>query len=476
MLFNSWEFLVFLAATLFLYYLPPLRRFQLPLLIAASFVFYGFHAPWLLLLLVVSITLNAVASYQVYFDAPERARLWSVLGVVLNLAILAFFKYSGLLYTTLTGGQGSSDGLGHFLTTIPLPIGISFFTFQGISLVLDTARMRREGGTTLAVSRNFMQHWVDIAFFKAFFPQLISGPITKAKEFIPQISPKAFKDVDWGAAFSALVLGYFLKMVVADNLNAQTYYIQFPYFEAKSSLTLLALLLGYSCQIFADFAGYSTIAIGVALLFGYRLPLNFNYPYISRSFSEFWRRWHISLSSWLRDYLYIPLGGNRRGAAWTYFNLMTVMVLGGLWHGAAWSYAIWGLWHGLALSIERFLERHGLSGAQRWMEAPKALFVFAYVTLGWLLFKLPDFRHVLAYLRAMAHNMHMPHDYGILLAVALYSSLVGLLHVLYLLRPWLADARRAPFTRPATTLAFGFLLFLIFRNSGDSGAFIYFQF
>lgn len=179
----------------------------------------------------------------------------------------------------------------------------------------------------IIIARTMLKHAEMVLFFKAFFPQLVSGPIVKAHDFLPQIKPKMFKAVRWEYCFRKLILGYFLKMVIADNLKDHTFTIAYPYFENMSSLTLVVLLFGYSIQIFADFAGYSLIASGLASLLGYQFPINFNFPYVSSSFSDFWRRWHISLSSFLRDYLYIPLGGNRHGVTRTYLNLLLTYII-----------------------------------------------------------------------------------------------------------------------------------------------------
>jgi alginate O-acetyltransferase complex protein AlgI len=445
------------------------------MLIGASFFFYGFGNPKLLLLLVASITLNALASYMI-LEGRGRKLSWAVFGVGLNLAILLVFKYSGMLVKTFFGVNPRPGGFLDLLISIPLPIGISFFTFQGISLIVDSYQGRN--GASEKSGRGFLAHWIEIAHFKAFFPQLVSGPITKAHEFLPQITAKALRDVNWELAFRQLVLGYFLKTVVADNLSQLTYWISYPAFLNFSSVTLLGLLFGYSIQIFADFAGYSLIAMGVATLFGYRLPLNFNYPYISQTFSEFWTRWHISLSSWLKQYLYFPLGGNRQGAGRTYANLMIVMVLGGLWHGAAWSYAVWGAWHGLALAIERWVQhRFPKNEGNEGFSVLRASFVFGYVTFGWLLFKLTTFGEAVQYASAVVHNTHLKTDVSLLAAIALYSSPVLAYHVRYLVvtyRPtWLAPGRLEAFTLP---LSYGALLFLDLLNRGPAEAFIYFQF
>lgn len=302
MLFNSYSFLVLLGITLVLYYLPPLRKAQVGILLAASVLFYGYTQPELVLLLVFSISINAVAGYLLENPAVGRRRLITVLGVAANLSVLLFFKYGTLFVRTL-GLTGDESSLATKLLHIPLPLGISFFTFQGISLMVDTFRTP---GQHPGLVRSFWTYWLNIAFFKAFFPQLVSDPIVKAHDFLPQIGPKSLAGLAVAPAFKNLVAGYFLKMVVADNLKDQTAWLAYPYFTEVSSVTLVALLFGYSFQILSDFAGYSLIALGLGQLFGYQLPVNFNFPYIASSFSEFWTRWHMSLSSFLREYLYIP--------------------------------------------------------------------------------------------------------------------------------------------------------------------------
>jgi alginate O-acetyltransferase complex protein AlgI len=473
MLFNSLEFLILLTAAFFLYYLPPLRAWQVPMLLASSLVFYGWNHPSLTLLLLLSIAINAVSSHRVCFG-PSGARLfWAALGAGVNLAILIFFKYSGMLYRTFSDAEPASGSIGSFLIHLPLPIGISFFTFQGISLIIDTYRGSRGGDAAFRLEPSFRRHLLIISFFKAFFPQLISGPIVKAKEFLPQIRDKSFRDIDWNLCGRKLILGFFLKSVIADQLKDQTFWITPSYFQNCSSLTLVALLFGYSIQIFSDFAGYSLIAIGIAGLFGYELPENFNWPYLSRSFSEFWTRWHISLSSWLRQYLYIPLGGNRKGGFRTYLNLFIVMFLGGLWHGAAWSYAIWGTWHGLLLAIERLLGKNEVQdGAHPVAVLLRIMLVFTLVTLGWLLFRLPEFSEALLFLRCLLTNGGKAHSMMILYAVTVFSLPVVLLHLAALYR----DRRGRAFPAWLDTLAYAMMLFFIFTNSGEPGEFIYFQF
>jgi alginate O-acetyltransferase complex protein AlgI len=348
--------------------------------------------------LVLSIGLNAIISYLLFYGNRKFTTIYITCGVILNLGILAFFKYAGLILGTFTPIAFQNEPLVKVLMHLPLPIGISFFTFEGISLVVDAYRKRDE--PTQWGNRNFFKYFLNSSLFISFFPHLIAGPILKANQFIPQIQEKSFSAINWEKAFKSLVIGYFLKMVIADNLKEQTLFLSVP-FDGLHPIDLLSMLFGYSIQIFADFAGYSLIAIGLAELLGYQLIQNFNFPYLSQSFSEFWQRWHISLSTWLKEYLYIPLGGNRKGNLRTYFNLFMVMFLGGLWHGAAWSYAIWGTVHGFALMGERFLGNYIHLPKNKLFSLFKIVLVFTVVTFAWLFFKLPNIADVAAFYKAL---------------------------------------------------------------------------
>jgi alginate O-acetyltransferase complex protein AlgI len=270
-------------------------------------------------------------------------------------------------------------------------------------------------------------------------------------------------------------------MVIADNLNVITGEMLVPAYH--SSATLILLLFAYSIQIFADFAGYSLIALGLAGLYGYTLIENFNFPYISKSFSEFWTRWHISLSTFLKEYLYFPLGGNRKGKIRTYFNLLIVMVLGGIWHGAAWSYAVWGLFHGLALSIERLIldliERKTKRKAQPGIVKSilNTSLVFSMVSLGWLLFKFPDFKGVLEYVQAILNHFNFYPVVNLALAIPIlfYTLPVVLYHLVYLF--FNKEKNIHPlFIGWLKPLSYSIMLFFIMTASGNPGTFIYFQF
>ncbi len=491
MLFTSFPFLILFLATFIIYYIPTLRKLQVIVLVCSSLIFYSWDSPSLLILLLLSIGINSLISYQVAFVDRPKQILWASTGVVINLAILMLFKYGALLTNLFINSFADTDRPGTGLVTIllhlPLPIGISFYTFEGISLLIDIRRGQDRQQSSF-VDVRLSQHLLKSSLFIAFFPHLIAGPILKASNFYPQIKPKYLKEIDWNLVFRALTIGYFLKMVVADNLKDYTFWIAFPYYQTLSTLTGMVLLFGYSIQIFADFAGYSLIAIGLGLALGYELPQNFNFPYLSRSITEFWTRWHISLSSWLRDYLYISLGGNRKGKIRTYANLMIVMLLGGLWHGAAWSYAVWGGFHGTALVLERFfknnIEVKLPSERNQWHQGAlnilSTLAVFCFVSLGWLLFKLSNFSQAIDFLVTMTKNVRLPINYIYIELVLLFSLPVICYHLLSLKQT--SDIFKNYISKHQglwnifENTALGIMLALTVLNSGNSKEFIYFQF
>jgi alginate O-acetyltransferase complex protein AlgI len=302
----------------------------------------------------------------------------------------------------------------------------------------------------------------------------VSGPITRAENFMPQIRPKYIADVDPVAAAKWIVSGLFFKLYVANNLNTMTAYLDYPLYQTLNPLERWMLLALYSYQIYADFFGYTAIALGLALLFGYRLPINFNRPYASHSFAEFWQRWHMSLSNWLKTYLYIPLGGNRHGRARTYLNLIIVMGLGGLWHGAGLGYLMWGLLHGVLLAIERpllpTLER--LSRV-RWLwpgfDVFRQLFVFTCATFAWTFFKLPNFEHAMDF----ACGLFVNHSVGA--STHIYRSL-ALIYTAPALLQHLEWRRLEPYTAGLQPYLYGAMAVLAFSEAGPDTAFIYFQF
>ena len=510
MLFNSWSFLVLLVATFALYYAPWSRgrhgkAWQITLALVASVIFYGWEDPKLIGLLAISCVGNSIATGRIiqHKVAGDEAKVmhWTRLAVIMNLALLGIFKYLPFMI-----------GMVPFLPpnwveavkAIPLPIGISFYTFHGISMIVDVARgeVTREGGALVSggsKSGRFAKGVRDIGFYLLFFPQLVAGPIVKAKEFWPQIAAKRIEDIPWKLVIRALITGYFLKIFVADNLSEQTVSLTLgpDSLAATGPINLLSLLYCYTFQIFADFAGYSLIAIGLAAMFGYRFPVNFNFPYLSTSITEFWKRWHMSLSGWLRDYLYIPLGGNRKGAGRTYLNLFLVMFLGGLWHGAEWKFALWGTLHGLCLAYERLISRRG-AGTQRGRELsgtelhknkknpPLRLcatarviiswcITFHLVTVLWLKFLFPDMGIFVAFFKGVFSGrtgFSGPPIFSLLF----YGTPV----VLYHAWGWLKEHRERLSSRLELSslepILHGVMIFLILTNPGAPRGFIYFQF
>jgi alginate O-acetyltransferase complex protein AlgI len=530
-LFNSWSFLALLGVTFALYYAPWSRgrhgkAWQVTLALVASVIFYGWEDPKLIGLLAVSCVGNSIATGRIILHKvagdEAKVRQWTRRAVIMNLSLLAIFKYAGFLASLLPDFL-ASESLKLWLASIPLPIGISFYTFHGISMIVDVARgeVTREGdalvskGVTGGRSGRFAKGVRDIGFYLLFFPQLVAGPIVKAKEFWPQIAAKRIETIPWKHVIRALITGYFLKIFVADNLSEQTAFLTQggENLAGGSPLNLVPLLYCYTLQIFADFAGYSLIAIGLAAMFGYRFPVNFNFPYLSTSITEFWKRWHMSLSGWLRDYLYIPLGGNRRGAGRTYVNLFLVMFLGGLWHGAEWKFALWGSLHGLALAVERLLSRkrklkvdgcklqvdeesseahfsnkqHATCNHQQTtfsIQNPtfkiavigvKWLITFHIVTALWLTFLMPDMASIAAFFKGVFSGktgFSGPPIFSLLF----YGTAV----VLYHAWGWLKEHRghfASHLARsPLEPVLHGVMLFLILTNPGAPRGFIYFQF
>jgi alginate O-acetyltransferase complex protein AlgI len=513
MLFNSWEFLILLLITLPLYYLPVFggarRVWQVSLLLVASAVFYAWEEPRLLILLFASCLFNAVAVERILFwkkvgriePSPpcQRAKRWLFWTVALNLGFLAFFKYAGFL-AGLFPETPATEALKHWVSGIPLPVGISFYTFQGISMVVDVWRDDISEQTRQRLSGRGKGRFGsihDTSFYIAFFPQLVAGPIVKAHEFIDQIGSKMFRDIDWLTVRRGLILGYFLKVFVADNMSESTVMLSTGFdLEGGGPINLMSLLYGYSLQIFADFAGYSLIAIGLGALFGYKLPPNFHFPYLSTSITEFWRRWHLSLSSWLRDYLYIPLGGNRKGTGRTYFNLFLVMFLGGLWHGAAWKFAIWGSLHGLFLAAERLVaRRQGSDVKSQGSESENQqstinnrhssikiatsvfrwLLTFHLVTALWLTFMMPDMESIVSFFKGVA-KANFKFSGPPIFSLAFYGSAVVLYHAWGWLREHRETFALKLLRSPIEPLVQAIMIFLVVTNPGAPRGFIYFQF
>jgi alginate O-acetyltransferase complex protein AlgI len=358
----------------------PHPRAWRPFILVASYVFYGWVDWRWVFLLIGSSLVNTVAAQVIARSPSPRTRKQAlIVAVAFDLGLLCTFKYLGFFVSQMNDAL-DSIGLGSPLPLVQiiLPIGISFFTFQAISYVVDVYR-----GETKARSLG------DVAILQAFFPHLIAGPIVRANELLPQLrTPRDPRQVLAGPGLFLIVGGVIKKTVVADELARNLVDPVFNDPKAHSGLEALMAIYGFAAQIYCDFSGYTDMAIGLALLIGFQLPQNFNSPYLARSLQDFWRRWHMTLSRWLRDYLYIPLGGNRGGPRKTYRNLMLTMLLGGLWHGAAWTFLIWGGIHGSAMSVERWWrERFPRFHMPAWLAW---LITFHVVCLAWIFFRAPD--------------------------------------------------------------------------------------
>jgi D-alanyl-lipoteichoic acid acyltransferase DltB (MBOAT superfamily) len=378
------------------------------LLLCASLFFYGFWSWKFALMLLGSALVNHAAALRMQgLDAEDektertRRRLLGWI-VAFNLCLLGFFKYTGFIFADtifpilrqicIAIGPNAVTWLVHMqeavfplIDHVVLPVGISFFTFQALSYVVDVYRRQIAPGRS----------WIDFANYLAFFPQLVAGPIVRARDLLPQmeIMPDRQTPIDTGRAMFLIMGGLFKKTVVANWLAARLADPVFEWPEIYSGPDILIAVYGYAFQIYCDFSAYSDIAIGTALLLGFHFPINFNAPYFSTTLQDFWRRWHISLSSWLRDYLYIPLGGSRRGNARTYANLFTTFLLGGLWHGAAWTFILWGAFHGLYLSLERMVRGwfgippKGAKPASWPVALLGRIWIFHVVCFSWILFR-----------------------------------------------------------------------------------------
>ena len=467
MLFHSINFFHLFVITFIGYWAIKQHRLRKLWLLAASLGFYGTWNPWLMFVIVFSAAFDFVIAQKIeQAGTTAHRRLLLIVSVCISLGILAFFKYTNFL---LDNAFSVLNLFGfdarHPAFTIVLPLGISFYTFETISYVIDVYRGR------LRAQRNFF----DYALFIMFFPHLIAGPIVRPRHFLRQV-PK-LKRFNWNRlelGARLFILGLVKKAVIADHMAI----LVDPVFAAPggySSSALWIAVLCYATQIYCDFSGYSDMAVGTAHAFGFKLPANFNMPYAASNITEFWHRWHISLSTWLRDYLYKPLGGNRFGTAATYRNLMLTMMLGGLWHGAGWNFFLWGTYHGLLLSAHRAFAR-GTSSANGFLKLPAIALTFFCVCLGWVLFRAQTIGQSLTILqRMMTPSAGQTFD-DVSLAVALSAWLAVVLgHWTTSYLDWPVLFRRMPAPVMATGIAAVFLLAQILMPQ-KGAAFIYFQF
>lgn len=381
--FAQAEFVIFLCVVLSVTWSlrAAVRRSPGPanlFLLLASYYFYAYWDYRFCGLLLISTLVDYLAARLIASStSATRRKAWLAFSLMTNLGMLGFFKYFNFFIESATP-LAQSIGMNPSTLVIILPVGISFFTFQTLSYTIDVYRRR------LTASQNLL----DFALYVAFFPQLVAGPIVRATNLLPQFSNVTrFSRRRFYGGFQQLLRGAVKKVLIADRL-AETVDVVFADVGSYGSLTVWIAVIGYAGQIYYDFSGYSDMAIGVAKMLGFRFPVNFRHPYLAKSMADFWHRWHITLSTWLRDYLYIPLGGSR-GTKWqTNRNLLITMTLGGLWHGAASTFLLWGIWHGLALVIERnevlMRIRNRLAAPAKWLT------VMLAVLMGWVLFRSPD--------------------------------------------------------------------------------------
>jgi len=494
MVFNSYTFMVFFGIMLFLHNLPLPWKVKKINLLLASYIFYAAWNPPFILLLWLATIVDYFVGRALYTEPNKHKRkLLLVLSLCGNLGMLCFFKYGGFLlenFTTLVNAMGINYQPAK--PNIILPAGISFYTFTTLCYTIDMYKKRSEP----------VKSFLDFSLFVTFFPHLVAGPIVRPPQLVPQFeSPRTANKKQLMQGLLLITLGLFMKVVLADSMLAEPANTVFNSKEVLNGLDAWMGVLAFSGQIFFDFAGYSTCAIGVAACLGFVLPENFLYPYAATGFSDFWRRWHITLSAWLRDYLYIPLGGNRHGTFKTYINLMITMLLGGLWHGANWTFVVWGALHGFYLMAEKFIQDLKLKVqlqpnvmnnspiALRGIAAPRflktlpssnfiyALFTFFLVNVTWVFFRAPDFTSAWRMLAAMfgaAHN-------GAVLLSNLSMLKVTIIIICMLGTHWymrnrrlLGVAEKLPWW--VLGLIWSAMLVLLILSQESSSSFIYFQF
>ena len=476
LIFNSGLFLFIFVAFLALYLL--LRRtttLRILYVVAFSLFFYYKSSGIYFLLLVFAAVSDYLIAHSIARTKDVRTKKrWVAASVVINLGMLGYFKYTNFFVEIANSivGAGFLD-----FQNIFLPVGISFFVFQSMSYTIDVYR-----GAIKPLDR-----WIDYIFYLSFFPQLVAGPIVRAKDFIPQIrKPMEVTQRMFGMAIGLIIIGLIKKAIISDYISLNFVDRIFDEPGLYSGFECLMGIYGYALQIYCDFSGYSDMAIGIALLLGFRFPKNFNAPYKSATITEFWRRWHISLSSWLRDYLYISLGGNRKGKVRTYLNLLLTMVLGGLWHGAAVRFVLWGALHGVALAVHKMW-----MAIVPWAKAkgddmnPVTRIIgwfitFNIVCLGWLLFRAEDMQTVHLMIYQIAHNFNVA---IIPQVVEGYKAVMGLIVLGYVMHfipqrideDMMAKVGSASFWWQVAMLAVTAWCVMQVKSS-DIQPFIYFQF
>ncbi len=471
MLFNSLSFVVFMVVVLALYY----TKFfgwtnKKRMLLLASYVFYGMWNPPLVILLWISTMVDWTAGNKLLVEENQQKRkLWLLLSMFVNLGFLAFFKYGDfLLENFIALANAAGFEYQPYQMDIILPMGISFYTFQTMSYTIDMYYKK------IKPARTFL----DFALYVTFFPQLVAGPIVRAKDLITQFyEPKkaTAKQFIWGLFL--LTLGLFQKVVLADTLLSGTADAVFKPGQVLNFWDAWSGTLAFSGQIFFDFAGYSTCAIGIALMLGIILPDNFKYPYASLGFSDLWDRWHISLSSWLRDYLYIPLGGNRHGITRMYAALMIKMLLGGLWHGAAWTFMVWGGLHGTYLILEKLQKQYLPFKITAWNGMFLAFTTFTCVNITWVFFRAREFDTAWNMIQSM---LYLNPDGTKVLQTFDIIKVLTLIAVLFICHWFMRNTSVKEVSKKISpsilAVLWAIMFFFIVIAQGSGEQFIYFQF
>lgn len=478
MLFNSFTFLFFFTAVYTLYLLLSRKvTLQNILLLIASYIFYGYwNWRFLILIWISTITDYSVGRLIGRTDDSSPAgkyqrKIYLAISVIINLTLLGFFKYfnffadSFINFLNVFGFEADP-----FTINIILPVGISFYTFQTLSYTIDIYRKRMEPTSNL----------LNFAVFVAFFPQLVAGPIERAVNLIPQIeNPRRLKTDQIAAGLYLIIWGYFKKIVIADNLGQIADQV-FNNYTNYQGLDIIFGVVAFAFQIYGDFSGYSDIARGIARLMGFELMVNFRLPYFALNPADFWQRWHISLSSWLRDYLYIPLGGNRKGQLNTYRNLAITMLLGGLWHGAAWNFVIWGGYHGLILILFRIFEKRPVhidpwEGRFSHVYIGFRMLLMMVLTLfGWLFFRGGSAQQIF-YMITNLSSATSPETLGFLQNILFFIIPLIVIQIYQYITRDLLILLKARL--PIQILLYGWmLLWIIIFGVRESTEFIYFQF
>jgi len=469
MLFNSLDFAVFFAVVYGAYVLLP-HRGQNLLLLGASYFFYGCWDWRFLSLIAISTTVDYFVAQGIHRNSEQRKRkAFLTVSMVVNLGILGFFKYFDFFVgsaESLLMAMGFNTGRLHL--NIVLPVGISFYTFQSMSYTIDVYRNQ------LTPTKRFL----DYALFVSLFTQLVAGPIERASHLLSQVTNK--RTVTWPNIQAGAWLffwGLFKKLVIGDNVAAISDQVFSGGIEWGAGTVMLGVY-AFALQIFCDFSAYSDMARGLGKFMGFDIMVNFRNPYFATDPSDFWRRWHISLSSWLRDYLYIPLGGNKKGPRRTYINLMATMALGGLWHGASWTFVFWGIFHGALLSVHRWIRGEGkaVTPLTPLGRAWRMVLLFHAVCFGWLLFRAESIGDVGRMMTAIVQNPSVPRIcLSWIFQMVLLASPLLLVQILQeRTQDTLAPLKLSLF--PRTALYCGMLLMLILLSDTGSRAFIYFQF